>query len=985
MLLIVLACPLVKSQPLTQEQAFSVIRAGDQHIEQEQYLEAAQDYRQALPFFKEKGDCYWQAYLNLWLGEAAYYQGTYRQALDYGTRSKDLAEQCLQTDTLQFYSLILQNLGVFYSKLGDFDKQMFYYQQSFRQALRFHGLESPQAADAYLSIGSAYGRINQWEASIAHWDTSLQISERIDYTEGIASALLNLSYAYGVKKDLAKAIDFQRRALQLTQSKEELSRGNNNLGMYYYDLGEAELALEHLYLALDIRKSMDAIQLDDLVGTMLNIARCHLDAGDLEKGNTFLNEAISRLEGAGPQFHGLLKVAYHYKAYQALNRQHNEEAENYVRRALALKDPRSTLNINSRLVMARVLLAQDRIDEGLAEVQSALSTLIESFAPAGIYDNPSLRDIENVNLTLDLLSMKGRLLCRRGVLTSSQQDLSESLNTYLLSDSVIVLSRRTYQDNTSKALLSADARSLYAGAIEAGYHLFQLAGDDAYLDLVFSYSEKSKSLLVLEKLHDLYAKTFSGIPQAVVKREKELLQQIEFYSNQIRAKSDEVPVPPQVASWESRLFDLRMEQEALLDHLRESYPDYYNLKHNISTATPDQVQEELLAPQEVLLEYFLAEENLYIFLISKTQRGFLEVPLPDDLQGLIQRFRQSILMQGDDFYDCSHRLYQLLVAPLEKQLAGKELIIIPDGILGYVPFEVLLRQAPTPEEYYRHRQLPYLLRAYPMRYSFSASLALRQQDRPRHSGKGQVLALAPAFSDSMIFEPAGRAFAPLQEGSKEIDLLRHRFYGDFWQGEVLESRFKKEGGHYRLIHIVTHTLVDDQRPSLSKFVFSQSDSLDDGLLNAYELYNLSLDAELVTLSACNTGFGKILDGEGVASLARAFAYAGAPNLVMSLWPVRDNTTPVIMDHFYENLEKGMSKGRALQEAKIYYLDNSRQLYLHPFYWGTFIYVGDQEPIALDIKRKAPLLLFFLAAAGILIPVIWWYRRRKRHAPAVSAA
>lgn len=984
LLLATLFCQEVVGQVFSEKQALGEVQLGDRLISEERYVEAGQAYRRALPYFQKKGDCYWQSYLFLWLGEAAYQRGDYHQAITLGTQSKDMAESCLRADTLQFYSLILQNLGVFYSRVGDFNRQMDYYRQSFRQAIRFHGRESPQAADAYLSIGSAYGRINQWESSIAYWDTSLQISQQIDYNDGVATALLNLSYAYWVKKDLAKAIDLQRRALQLTTSKGELASGNNNLGMLYYDLGELDRALEHLYLALNIRKSMESVQVDDLAGTMLNIARCHLDLGDLKKGNTFLDEAISLLDQAPPQSRGLLKVAYHYKAYQALNYGRLPEAERYARKALEVADPQLNLSINSRLVIAHVFLAQDRIEEGLDQVQKALSDLIRGFSPRTIYDNPSVSEIENVNLTLDLLSMKARLLCRRGELEGSQGDLSESLNTYLLSDSLIVISRRTYQDNTSKEMLSADARSLYAGAIEAGYQLYRLSDDDAYLDLVFPYSEKSKSLLVLEKLHDLYAKAFSGIPREVVDRERTLLREIEFYSNQIRSYRNVVPLPPAVADWESRLFDLRMEQEALLEQLREQYPEYYYLKHNLTAATPDEIQANLLQPDEVLIEYFLAGDRLYIFLVGREMREFFEIPLEVDFQNLVQSFRQSIIHQDEAFYAYSFKLYQLLIQPLEELLEGKELIIVPDGVLGYVPFEVLLSRMPEREEYDLHRQLPYLLRKYPMRYSFSASLALRQNERLPFNGRGRVLAVAPEFTDSVQFGPTGRALAPLEGGNEEVDILRRRFRGDFWQGEALESRFKQDGGHYRLIHIVTHTLLDDRFPSLSKLIFSEGDSLDDGLLNAYELYNLNLNAELVTLSACNTGFGKILDGEGIASLARAFAYAGAPNLVMSLWPVKDKTTPMIMEKFYQYLEEGMAKGEALQKAKLHYLDKSRQLYLHPYYWGTFIYVGNQAPIHLEMNRKVPVSAWLLLIGmGLLLLGALWYIKKRRHTPAVS--
>ena len=164
------------------------------------------------------------------------------------------------------------------------------------------------------------------------------------------------------------------------------------------------------------------------------------------------------------------------------------------------------------------------------------------------------------------------------------------------------------------------------------------------------------------------------------------------------------------------------------------------------------------------------------------------------------------------------------------------------------------------------------------------------------------------------------------------------------KGDATETNFKNDLNGYSVIHLATHAIVDDEKPQYSRLVFNLSDSLNDGYLHAYEIYSMDIDAKLVSLSACNTGFGTVQKGEGVMSLSHAFAYAGVPSTLVSLWPASDKSTPEIMRLFYTNLQSGMNKDVALRQAKLSYLETSAGKARHPFYWGGFILIGDVESI-----------------------------------------
>lgn len=188
---------------------------------------------------------------------------------------------------------------------------------------------------------------------------------------------------------------------------------------------------------------------------------------------------------------------------------------------------------------------------------------------------------------------------------------------------------------------------------------------------------------------------------------------------------------------------------------------------------------------------------------------------------------------------------------------------------------------------------------------------------------------------------------------KEIKASASIWKGDFYiEKNATEENFKKLAGNAGIIHIASHTIIDDDEPMNSKLVFSPgADTLEDGLLHTYELYNMELHAQLACLSACNTGFGQLKSGEGVVSLAKGFFYAGVPNVMMSLWSVPDISTSEIMTYFYEELKNGAGKADALRNAKLKYLKTSDANTSDPYYWAAFTMIGDNEPLEFNNPFK----------------------------------
>jgi CHAT domain-containing protein len=305
------------------------------------------------------------------------------------------------------------------------------------------------------------------------------------------------------------------------------------------------------------------------------------------------------------------------------------------------------------------------------------------------------------------------------------------------------------------------------------------------------------------------------------------------------------------------------------------------------------------------------------------------------------------------------------------------LIIVPDGELGYVPFESLLMEEASGTNY---TSLAYLLKKYQVSYAYSATLlfdGFKHERNPTHDG---VISFAPSYpnkvTDSIQLLALGNfrdQITNLVWNQKEANQITQFVAGKPFTGEFATERsFKENAGDYNILHLAMHALVDDENPMYSRLVFTQSeDSVEDNYLNTYELYNMKLNANLAVLSACNTGSGKLVRGEGIMSLARGFAYAGCPSIVMSHWQVDDEATAQLMTSFYEGLSEGMTKSEALRQAQLTYLESADPRQAHPFYWSSFVMIGENAPI----KESSNWWMYMLIGL-ILVGGIWAISKKK---------
>jgi len=396
----------------------------------------------------------------------------------------------------------------------------------------------------------------------------------------------------------------------------------------------------------------------------------------------------------------------------------------------------------------------------------------------------------------------------------------------------------------------------------------------------------------------------------------------------------------------------------------------------------------LLDDRTALLEYAIGDTSSYLFAVSRSDFLIVALPSTSALAGKVDALRQIITSQPQRStfgkqIEYSRQLFRELIEPAGKLLAGKQkLIIAPSGVLNYLPFEVLLSSGDEKElAAAGPGALPFLIRDYAIGYVPSAGVLAGLRSRPQIKPGPRKTFLA--FADPVYGDETGTetnvalrgAFGQMRawkltrlEGSRrEVEQIASLYKPD--QASLLlgeqasEQNVKTDGrlSQYRYVHFATHGLVNEERPPYSGLILSlptgkesaagnaqsrnpqspiSNPQSEDGLLQVYEVFNLKLNADLVVLSACDTGLGKEIKGEGLIGLTRAFLYAGTPSVMVSLWSVQDRSTADLMVRFYQQLDRRKDKAAALRQAKLDLIQTKR--YAHPYYWAPFILIGDPE-------------------------------------------
>lgn len=640
---------------------------------------------------------------------------------------------------------------------------------------------------------------------------------------------------------------------------------------------------------------------------------------------------------------------------------HYSRAKGHFERALELMktiyEEKHPMVVEAKRSLSEVYLEEEIYQQAMRYIDQALAAcLAEGDVPQGNNVPP----IDNAKFPLELLyaiGTKGKVLKGLYKESGDKKHLIQSLAMFDATIKLLNKLRRTYRREGSKYQLARLAKMFSKEASLVCYQLYTLEQKKVYYDKAFDYVELAKGSLLLESIRELKARKVASIPDSVIQQEQQLKIQIsylkgEIYSEIRKGFNKDLKY---LGSLENELEEVEALHEQLIQAVEAAYPKYYKLKYDFSTAKVEALQ-AMLQPQEVLLNYALLDSAILIMgitaeqtfcqLVQHSNRG-TKKEVSRFIDALENRDKTKMAQYGTS-------LYQILLMPFEEFIEGKDLIIIPDGVLNNLSFETLITKTEP--------QFQYVLFDHAICYNYSATVYLVNHRQLDVAQANEIVGFAPDFAkiDSILKtnnlannELYQMELEPLKYAQQEVAALNKLFRQRsalFTGLTATETEVKQSSHHYGVLHFATHGLINHGDPMYSSLVFAM-DEENDGLLHTHELFSMEFNASLVTLSACNSGVGKLYEGEGMMSLARGFAYSGAPNLITTLWPVSDQATQIIMEKFYTLLRTGEPKHRALQLAKKDFMNEYRIEDEQAYLWGGLVVVGNTDPVEILVESS----------------------------------
>ncbi|MCP3928068.1 MAG: CHAT domain-containing protein [Bacteroidetes bacterium] len=912
--------------------------AGTQH-EKGIYDEAELHYKKAFDIRRNLlGDSHLKT-IEALEGIGAVYIGTsqYDSALVYMNKAYYVKHALLgehHPDVADAY----ENIGIIHYYKGDLTKTIDIFKRVLGIRQNIQGIGRLKIGISHRNIGTLLYHQGALESAL---DYLLKSVELFQSTKGnnaldLAIAYNNLGNVYDEKEEFEKAIYYYQKTLDIRlpvygEIHPRVATQYNNMGVSYRKKGEIDKALEYYFKSLEIRKALLGKEHSILGDNYTNLGIVYFQKGDLDRALEMHQKALKIRQNALGDKHLLVAQSQHNLAENHLSLGNFEKSLDFLQKALVVRENRfgkAHPDVAATLeVMGDVYRKQNKIDKA-----------------TGYYER-SIQSLEQ---------MRHHFF-----------DEGTRVSYYSKNFSVF--------EKLIKSTISEDLGLVVARGKKA-----------------FDFIEKAKSLFLLEALQEVEAKSFGGIPDSLIQLEEKLGTELaELAKKRYDQEHEDEPSDSLFNVYNARQFDLKQAHTSLINQLEEKYPDYYRIKFDKRVIDVDNVQ-KMLSTDQAFVEYFVGDSSIFTFLITPSTYEVQEIPIDfplvdwvgDMRKGLYEYWLSPVEKRSQTQYEelnklysqTAYTLYEKLIAPLDD--LPPKLVIVPDGILNYLPFEALLMEKPEkPDNFKSHA---YFTKTHQISYNYSATL-WQEVNQKKHTSKG-LLAIAPSFRDESkllanIHEYRRSNLGSLLFNETEVENISEITGGTMLSGpEATKDNFLELTNQYALLHLATHAKLDDHNSDFSYLAFSTADSSSSaGKIFVRDLYNMKLPLDMVVLSACETGLGELSRSEGVISLARGFAFAGAKSIVTSLWEVNDKAAAEVMTSFYRNLDKGETKELALQQAKLNYLNTQVEDNMaHPFFWASFIAIGDME--ALHFGNRIP-WLWLIGILSVLVLSYFVFRRK----------
>lgn len=903
------------------------------------------------------------------MGQIYFYKGDMNNAIERFDRAVSL-KIALHGEKSMEVADLYNNLGIVFSQFGDYDTALKYYNDAINIKKDIFGGEHPSMALIYNNIGIIFNNKGEYDKALENFEKSktFLIESVGEKNMNVADVYMGIASVYIEREEFDQAETFIMKSLEIKKSligedHYSVAKDYVNLGIVFEGKGDNDMALQYYFIATDIYKKTLGENHPELSTVYNNVGSLCRQQGNYKLALQYYNYAIKIQRKMYGDFHP--EIAAIYSNIGIINTEmgnYDEAIENQEKSLMIFesifgnKHPRL---VEPYLNLASAYLENEDNDKALLYYQKSIIANITSFNPPDSlkYANPQIKDYYNGQKLLRSLKDKTKTLIFKYKEIENNKNpkfLHIALETVYKADTLIDIIRRSTVKKSDKIALAKLYSQLYENALFVCYELSEFyPRENKYKEMAFYFSERNKSATLLEALAGADARKFAGIPDSLIKIEKSLREQISYYEKQLAELSD----PSNEAFYREQLFNNNTRYNKLIVMFETKYPKYYEMKYSQKSIKAAELRNKL-GKDLCILSYFIGEKDIFVLNLTKNDISFKISSKPNNFEDNIRLLHQYITSGQKEsikkYLELGYKIHETLLLN-EIPLSINKLLIIPDGILGIIPFEALLT-----EEYYddikKYKNFPYLIRKYNISYTYSANLFYynfikknMQSERPNEDWIG----IAPVFKEGNPLTFNNIKAETILGSEQEINQIHSYFKEKELHSKKLlnknanEWKFKRSQlNKYKIIHIATHGYVDAEKPELSCLLLSRDPKVgDDGILYSGEIYNLNLNSDIVILSACETGLGKITKGEGIIGLSRALLYAGSKNIIVSLWKVSDISTTELMIDFYSYLLKESDTfsdkmpifSDKLYQAKINMIDNEK--YAHPFFWSPFILIG----------------------------------------------
>jgi CHAT domain-containing protein/tetratricopeptide (TPR) repeat protein len=886
---------------------------------------------------------------------------------------------------------LLMNLGIHYWNTGDISKSLDTFKKSYEQSASEDLIKENLISEMSIKIinlylkGKQLRNENDLSGSCERFQHAVNLARLYNIPEFEEKCLRQLGVSYWEKGDYQNFYKMNKSALEIARSlnnKREESRCLNNIGLYKWRSSYYTEALDHYHEALNIITELD--NKPDESDCLNNIGIIYKEIGNYQKSLDYLNEALE----IDKSLQNDLNIAIDLNnlgtacirkgdKYSDYNEYH--AALNYFEEGIlyAKKLDRDDIFLKIANNVGLVYMKMGEYQLALKYFQDAY----ETSKSLGILDSKYtiLNNLGMIHLKLgeidraehffnqvihsSLKNINDEVLIESyyglGLLANKRKQYLKALGFYKRSINAIEKIKRFIFLDEYKGGFSHYHMKVYWAAIDLLCKLDKNHPKSGYMKDVFYLIEKSRANNVFERVFSLN-KGIIPLPSSLDQKKANLIKS-ELFSLSKSLLNQDIDETSRVELYE-KMVKLEDAYKAILSHTESEFALEIDSLH-FSYCRLDKIQNELLDKKTAVLEYYLGEKKSLLFVITKDKFNFFYLPSEKIINKSVKTYLKYLIEEKDSWKDPKIekyiRSYLFPFKLFDEDISEKieNLIIVPDGMLHFFPFEILsfFKQ---PDQY------RYLIEKFNISYtpSLSSLLLLRNQtilDQPKkvflgigcpdlNEKNGKYRNSDNSFFSSLNPLPQlnGLEFSPLPHAKKEILEISKLFPEK--RKEILlgtdasEYKIKHIGlDDYACIHFASHSYLDPYFPAKSAIVLSPGSEFikEDGILQIYEIYDFHLNAELVVLSACQTGIGELVESEGPIGFPRVFLYSGARSVLLSLWKIEDKSTARFMEYFYENLSKGNNKSEALRLAKMKMINSKLS---HPYHWGAFILSGDYQ-------------------------------------------